>query len=177
MKSLTVHPIKNDIQEALADFAPLYALVVAEDETLEGQIPVITPKLADIQCVACVYADPHQDLPYPRYTALAPIKVRPDATLFVEAADKTITSIPLITGQIVLFDAHLKHWVNKPLDYPSNWEDLGLSEKNAYKKKNVIVFANVDFETYPSLDDIEKKFRSVLCLSHSPKNTPKRSRF
>jgi len=177
MKSLATHPIKNDIFKALREFSPLCDLVVTDETTLEGSIPVITPKLADVNCVACVYADPHQDLPYPRYTALAPIKVRPGAFVFVEEKDGTVRSCPLLENQIVVFDSHLRHWVDKPLDYPKNWDALSVDQKNDYKKKNIVVFAHVDFENYPSLDDVDRRLRSVFCLSQDMKQKPSRPKF
>lgn len=175
MKTLHRFPISPDIAQALSEFTPLAATLPFEDETLEGSIPVITPQLADVNCVACVYADPHQDLPYPRYSVLAPIKVRPDAQLFVQNEDGSIQSSPLSAGEIVVLDSHQKHWVNKPKNYPANWDEWSTTEKRKYKQENMIVFANLDFQEYPTPEMCESRLRKLLCLdAPAPKSKPKK---
>lgn len=174
---LTRFPLASDITQALSEFAPLAQLMDVND-TMEGAIPVITPDVGDLKCVACVYAEPHQDLPFPRFTALSPIKTRPDTYLYIQQPDGSIQRSPLLKNEMVLFDAHLKHWVDKPDNFPKNWDELSSVQKTNYKRDNMIVFANMDFPQYPTKDQCMSRIRSLLCLPQvtpSPKNKKKSS--
>ena len=174
---LTRFPLPQDVTQALSEFAPL-ANLMDVDDTMEGAIPVITPDVGDLKCVACVYADPHQDLPFPRYTALSPIKVRPNAYLYIQQADGSVQRSPLHNNEMVLFDSHLKHWVDKPDNFPQNWDELSTIQKTQYKRDNMIVFANMDFPEYPSQEKCLSKIRDLLCLPQitpTPKNKKKSS--
>ena len=154
----------RDIRRALDDFAP-FAKKLPVAGHLDGAMPVITPHIAEVKCVACVYAPPHKDLPFPRFSVLAAIDVQPDTHLFVRDNAGKVHSAPLHKGDIVVLDAHLEHWVPKPSDFPSDWDSLSEQEQNRYKSTRLSVFANIDFANYPSEKDCATSFRKKLHLA------------
>ena len=171
MKPLASHALPSDITSALLDFIPHVASLSSE-HALDGDLPVVTPQIGDVKCVACVYADPHRDLPYPRFSALAPITVRENAVLSVRDPSGAVHTKVMKPGELIILDSHSEHWVDKPHDYPHNWDSLSTEDKHAYKSKNMIVFANMDFDVYPSVAQCEEKFRRLLYLP-----TPKKKGF
>lgn len=165
MKALHAFPLAQDISGALTDLVPLANTLPLGSQAFEGAFPVLTPEIAGVRSVACVYADPHKDLPYPRFGVLAPIVLSRQASVCVKDNNGNIHKHSFTKGQMVVFDSHLEHWVEKPSDYPSNWDELPEKERDAYKQKNMLVFANIDFQHYPTPQECERAFRRVLCLS------------
>lgn len=170
LNSIQSFPLATDIKHALHDFAML-AKNLSSSSSFDGDLPVTTPELSGVTTVACVYADPHKDLPHPRFGVLAPILLGRSATLCIKDGLGRISRRVLSMQEMIVFDSHQEHWVDKPVDYPQNWNDLSLDSQKAYIEKNLLVFANRDFNHQPTLEQCEHAFRAMLCL---PKPTMKR---
>jgi hypothetical protein len=169
-------PAYPGLLSALAEFAPIASKLQFAQTDLEGALPVTTPTIAGVKCVACVYADPHKDLPYPRWTVLAPLSVRPGARVSIEGPTGVTHSAPLDAGQIILFDSHSTHWVDKPKDWPSDEEFAALNhvQKESLKRAHLSVLMSIDNHVRPSREQAERAIAEVLHLA--PSGRPKKKR-
>lgn len=174
----TWSPQHSGLRPALADFEPIARRMKFGAAELEGSMPVTTPTLADMSCVAFVYADPHQDLPYPRWTLLAPVLMRPGARLSVEDAGGQVRTIPLEPGALVIFDSHSKHWVDKPGAWPSDeaMDTMDPVAKDALKREHLSVMLSFDSPQRPTREEAERRVASALHLEPAPGARPKMRR-
>lgn len=156
-------PKTPGLLEAVADFVPLARDLPFGSNDFEGSTPIATPKIGQLKAVACVHAPPHQDLPYPRWSVLAPVIVRPNARLSVQGASGS-RSMTVSTGEIIILDAHAVHSLSKPDGWPEDeeLEKMEPSAKEALKRAHMSVFFNYDTPVRPSREQAEAMFAKLL---------------
>lgn len=170
-------PQSDALLRALDEFVPVARNLPIGATDLEGSTPIATPRMADIQAVACVHAPTHQDLPYPRWSVLAPVLVREDAVLTV-VSDGVEHTRKLRKGELIILDSHSPHSLSAPEGWPSQEEldKLPEHEREALKRKNLSVFLNYDTPVRPTRQQAEAEFARILHLSAPAPRRPGRRR-
>ena len=176
MKPLECWATQNTaLLQALEEFEPLARQLPLGVNDMEGAMPVLTPTIANLKAVACVHAPVHQDLPYPRWSVLAPVIVRPGAVLSV-THDGVTHQRELKKGELIILDSHAPHALSAPTNWPSQdqLDALSAPERERLKRQHLSVFLNCDRPVRPTREQAEAMFCDLLHVS-APK--PKARRF